>query len=264
MIPHYVAEGPADAPVLVLGPSVGTDLNLFAPQVAALGDRYRIVRFDLRGHGGSPTPDGPYTIADLAGDVLELIDSLGVQRFHYAGVSLGGAIGLWLAVHHGDRLLSVTVCASSARFADPASWPARAATVRAEGTEALVASRAGTWFTRRFAETRPAEVERLLEMLRHTSDEGYAGCCEAIGSFDLRDELARVHVPTLAVAGEEDPATPPEMLRHVAESVQHGRLVVVPGAAHLVTAESPDAVNGPLAAHLAHPEVPTDRGETHD
>ncbi|WP_214366116.1 3-oxoadipate enol-lactonase [Pseudonocardia sp. H11422] len=247
---YHMIDGPADAPVLVLGPSLGTDVGLFDAQVAALADRWRIVRFDLRGHGGSPTPPGPYTMSDLAGDVLALLDSLGVERFHYAGVSIGGAIGQWLAIHAGHRLLSLAVCASAAQFADPESWPVRAASVRAEGTEILVPSRTGTWFVPQFAHDRPQEAGRLLDMLRATSREGYAGCCEAIGAFDVRDQLSRITVPTLVIAGADDPATPVEMVRAIALGIAGATFVVVGDAAHLVNAEQPEAVNQALAEHL--------------
>lgn len=214
----------------------------------------------MRGHGGSSAPDGPYTIAELAGDVLELLDSLGIDQFHYAGVSIGGAIGQWLAIHHGWRLASLAVCASAPRFADPESWPARAATVRAEGTEPIVASRLGTWYTQDFAHTYPQETQRLLSMLRATSREGYAGCCEAIGTFDVRGQLGEIRVPTLALAGAEDPATPPEMLRQITDAVPGAELVVVPNAAHLLGVEQPETVNQALAAHLAATSSRTESG----
>lgn len=175
---HHVIDGPADAPVLVLGPSLGTDTGLFDAQVAKFADRFRIIRYNLRGHGHTPATPGPYTMAELAGDVLALLDRLAVPRVHYAGVSIGGAVGLWLGIHHPERLQSLAVCASAARFADPQSWPVRAATVRAEGIEAMLASRPGTWFTHEFADREPHEAHRLLDMLRATTAEGYAGCCE--------------------------------------------------------------------------------------
>lgn len=250
MKPHYVVDGPADAPVLVLGPSLGTTLALFDPQVAALAGQYRIVRFDLRGHGGSPAPSGPYTIGDLAGDVLELADALGIERFHYAGVSIGGAIGQQLAIEHGERLASLTLIATAARFADPESWPGRAATVRAEGTEVLVPSRTGTWFTPEFAEREPAATQRLLDMLHITTREGYAGCCEAIAGFDARAELGRVRVPTLAIAGAEDPATTPEMVREIAATIPSANFRNVAHSAHLVNFTDPGPVSDALARHL--------------
>jgi 3-oxoadipate enol-lactonase len=245
---HTVIDGPADAPVLVLGPSLGTDTAMFDAQVAALADRYRTVRFDLPGHGRSPDPAGPLTIGDLAEAVLSAVGD--VERFHYAGVSIGGAIGQWLGVHHPDRLLSLTVMATAAQFADPASWPQRAATVRAQGTEAMVASRPGTWYTLGFAEQHPERAEAVLDMLRAASAEGYAACCEAIGTFDLRDELHRISAPTLVIAGADDPATPVETVQLIADRVPGAQFVVLPGA-HLINVEAPDDVTKALAGHLA-------------
>lgn len=248
---YHRVDGPADGPVVVFGPSLGTDLHLFDSQADALARRYRVVRVDLPGHGHSPAADGPYTMPGLARDVLAVADRLGIGRFHYAGVSIGGAIGLQLALDHGERLLSLAVCASAARFADRASWPGRAATVRAEGTAAMLASRPGTWFTHEFARAEPAQAQRLLDMLRATSAEGYAGCCEAIGAFDVRARLAEIRVPTCAIAGAEDPATPPDMVRAIADGIPGAAFHVVPATAHLLNAERPGDVNDLLAAHLA-------------
>lgn len=246
-----VFDGPEEAPVLVLGPSLGTDIGLFDAQVAEFAGRFRVAAFNLPGHGGAPSPEGPYSVAALAQDVLAMLNRYGIDRFHYAGVSIGGAIGLQLALEAGERMSSLTVCASAARFANPESWPARAATVRADGTEAMLASRPGTWYTHEFARAEPAEAERLLDMLRATTREGYAGCCEAIGAFDVRQSLGEIRVPTLLLAGAEDPATPPEMLRQIADGIPGSRLVVVPDTAHLPVAEAPETVNGELGAHLA-------------
>ncbi|WP_145982736.1 MULTISPECIES: 3-oxoadipate enol-lactonase [unclassified Pseudonocardia] len=257
---HHRTDGPADGPVLVLGPSLGTDLHLFDAQVAELASAYRIVRYDLPGHGGSPAPDGPYTVAGLARDVLALLDGLGIGRFHHAGVSLGGAIGLQLALDRPDRVASLTVVASAARFAEPSEWPRRARVVRAQGTGAMVTSRPGTWFTHDFVRRRNGEAVRLLAMLQATTAEGYAGCCEAIGEFDVRRRLAGITAPTLAVAGAADPATPPEMLKAIANGVRDGHYVILDGAAHLPNVERADEVTRALAEHLGRcSEAPATR-----
>ncbi|MFP5071917.1 3-oxoadipate enol-lactonase [Pseudonocardia nantongensis] len=246
---HHRIDGPDGAPVLVLGPSLGTDLHLFDAQVAALADRYRIVRYDLPGHGESPTPDGPYTMRGLADSVVALLDRLGIDRAHHAGVSIGGAIAQQLTLDHPNRVISLTAVASAARFADPDTWPQRAATVREQGTEAMVAGRPGTWFVESFAGT--DDAERLLAMLRATRDEGYAGCCEAIATYDVRDRLGGIGVPVLAIAGTEDPATPPEMVRLIADGAADGRFETVADSAHLLNAEKPGQVNALLVEHLA-------------
>jgi 3-oxoadipate enol-lactonase len=245
-----VQNGPADAPVLVLGPSLGTDVGLFDAQVAEFSGSHRVVRYDLRGHGGSETVPGRCTMADLAADVLALLDDLGVQRFSYAGVSIGGAIGQQLALAAPDRLDRLALLATAAQFADPPSWAVRAQQVRRQGTEFLVPSRTGTWFTPGFAEREPAEAERLLTMLRKTPAEGYAACCEAIGDFDVRNRLGEITSPTLVVAGAEDPATTVEMVRLIADGIPDARFLVVPDAAHLPNATDPTTVNAALREHL--------------
>jgi 3-oxoadipate enol-lactonase len=251
VILHHVIDGPEDAEVLVLGPSIGTSLGLFDPQVAEFAGARRIVRFDLPGHGRSPAVPGPYTIAGLTEAVVGLLDSLGIERFHYLGVSIGGAIGQWLALHHSDRLSTLTVCATAAQFPDPPQWPQRAAVVREKGVEAMVPSRLGTWYTHSFAQQRPDEAERLLDMLRATAAEGYAGCAESIGTFDVRAELDKITVPTLVLAGADDPATPPDLVRVIADGVPGARFEVVPDSAHLLTAEQPEVVNALVADHLS-------------
>ncbi|MET0764888.1 MAG: 3-oxoadipate enol-lactonase [Blastococcus sp.] len=248
---HFVEDGPSGAPVLVLGPSLGTALGLFDAQVEDLADGHRVIRYDLRGHGGSPVVPGPCTVADLAQDVVHLLDDLGIDRFSYAGVSLGGAIGLQLAVTVPDRVERLIVMASAARFPDPPSWKERADRVRAEGTEFLVPSRIGAWVTPAFADTRPEETERLLAMLRGTPREGYAACCETLESFDVRDRLSGITAPTLVIAGADDPATSPDVVRAIADGIPGARFVVVPQAAHLVSAEQPDAVNAEIGQFLA-------------
>lgn len=248
---NVTEDGPSDAPVLVLGPSLGTDLGLFDAQITQLAERHRVIRYDLRGHGGSPVVPGPFTVADLAADVLDLVDDLGIDRFSYAGVSLGGAIGLQLAVTAPDRVERLIVMASAAQFPDPPSWKARAERVRVEGTEFLVPSRIGAWVTPGFAESHPAETERLLAMLRSTPPEGYAACCETIEDFDVRGQLSGITAPTLVIAGADDPATSPEVVREIADGIPGARFVVIPRASHLVSAEQPEAVSAEIRQFLA-------------
>jgi 3-oxoadipate enol-lactonase len=248
---HVVEDGRADAPVLVLGPSLGTTTGLFDPQVADLADRFRLLRYDLRGHGGSPLVPGPCTVADLAADVRHTLDELGVDRFRYAGVSLGGAIGQQLAVDYPERVERLVVMASAARFPEPGSWQERADRVRAEGTGFLVPSRIGAWVTPGFAASHPAETARLLDMLRGIPPEGYATCCETLATFDVVDRLPGVRAPALVIAGADDPATPPETVRVVADGIPGARFVVVPSAAHLVSAEQPAAVTAELREFVA-------------
>ncbi|MEQ3551100.1 3-oxoadipate enol-lactonase [Pseudonocardia nematodicida] len=245
---HHVVDGPENAPVVLFGPSLGTDLHLFDAQVAALSDRYRCVRVDLPGHGGSPDATGDLTIADLAEGALA---AAGVDSFHYVGVSIGGAIGQWLGVHAQPRVRSLAVLATAARFPGPDTWPQRAATVREKGTEAMVASRKGTWYVEDWARRDPAGETRLLDMLRATKAEGYAACCAAIGAFDVRADLGTITAPTLVVAGADDPATPPSSLREIADGIPGARYAEVADAAHLLNYERPDEVNTLLREWLS-------------
>ncbi|WP_242437970.1 bifunctional 3-oxoadipate enol-lactonase/4-carboxymuconolactone decarboxylase PcaDC [Streptomyces hygroscopicus] len=249
---HYDLSGPATAPPLILGPSVGTSLAVWEPQLPALARTHRVLRWDLPGHGGSPAAllpsDGSATIDQLAALVLRLADDQGWERFAYAGISLGGAVGLYLAAHHPDRVGRLSVLCSSARFGEPSSWRERARLVREEGTEAMVASRTGVWFSRETAATPRGRA--LLADLRATDRAGYAACCDVLADYDMRAALPSVTAPTLVVAGREDPATPPAHAREIADAVPGASLLEIAGAGHLAGVERPEAVTSALLSHL--------------
>ncbi|OIJ88842.1 3-oxoadipate enol-lactonase [Streptomyces sp. MUSC 14] len=246
---NHRAEGPASAPPLLLGPSLGTSYAVWDAVAPELSVTHRVVRWDLPGHGGSAADlIGPgATVADLATLVLDLADALGVDRFAYAGVSLGGAVGLHLAVHHPDRLTSLAVLCSSAHFGGGAAWSERAERVRREGLEWLAQSADARWFTPGFT------VPRLVRDHREADPRAYAACCDALAAFDLRDRLGGITVPTLLVAGREDPATPPAHLRELADAVPGAALVELPGASHLAPAQCPQAVSTALRTQLDGP-----------
>ncbi|MFE6934740.1 3-oxoadipate enol-lactonase [Streptomyces sp. NPDC057699] len=249
---HHRTEGPASAPALLLGPSLGTSTAVWDGVAPELSAAHRIVRWDLPGHGGSPAgliaPGAG--VADLGALVLELADSLSLDRFSYAGVSLGGAVGLWLAVHHPERVDRLAVVCSSAHFGDPGPWRERAALVRAEGLGKVAESAAGRWFTPGFTEP------RLLDDLLGTDPGAYAACCDALAECDLRPGLAAVRAPTLVIAGRDDPATPPAHAREIADGIPGAALTELPGASHLAPAERPGPVREALRAHFA----PRERG----
>ncbi|MEU6534816.1 3-oxoadipate enol-lactonase [Streptomyces sp. NPDC047000] len=245
LLDHRV-EGPASAAPLLLGPSLGTSYALWDEVAPELSAAHRVVRWNLPGHGGSPAGlIGPgATVADLADLVLALADSLGVERFAYAGVSLGGAVGLELALRRPQRLTSLTVICSSARFGGGGPWRERAERVRREGLGWLADSADARWFTPGFT------VPRLVRDQRDADPGAYAACCDALAAFDVRERLASVSVPTLLVAGREDRATPPARLREIADAVPGAALVEIPGAAHLAPAQRPEAVLTALRTHL--------------
>ncbi|CAL9640449.1 Putative aminoacrylate hydrolase RutD [Streptomyces sp. enrichment culture] len=243
---NHRAEGPVSAPPLLLGPSLGTSYALWDKVAPELSAAHRVVRWDLPGHGGSaPGLIGPgATVGDLAELVLALADALGIERFGYAGVSLGGAVGLHLAVHHPERVSSLAVICSSAHFNGARPWEERAALVRREGLAGLAKGADARWFTPGFT------VPRLVRDHRDADPEAYAACCDALAAFDLRERLAEIEAPTLLVAGREDPATPPGHLRQIADAVPGAALVEIPGASHLAPAQCPEAVLTALRAHF--------------
>lgn len=247
---HHEVTGRADAPVVVLSNSLGSTLEMWDAQVDRLAARYLVVRYDTRGHGRSPVPPGPYSIDDVTDDVVTLLDRLGVERAHFVGLSLGGMTGMRLAARNPERIDRLVVLCTGAHLTPSSAWTDRAATVRAGGTGAVAEAVVGRWFTAGHLEAHPAIRKESEEMVATTPAEGYASCCEAIAAMDLRPDLARISAPTLAIAGADDPATPPAHLQAIAEGVQRGRLLVVPDAAHLANAQQPDIVTTAIVDHL--------------
>ncbi|MEU4804443.1 3-oxoadipate enol-lactonase [Actinosynnema sp. NPDC023587] len=250
MKPHHEVSGPEGAPVVVLGNSLGTTTALWEPQLAELSERFRVVRYDHRGHGGSPASPGPYRIDDLAGDVLELMDALGLQRVSYCGVSMGAMVGMWLAGHAPERVDRLVLCCTTASYDSARPWEERAATVRASGTGSIAPAVVSRWFTPALGERSPETVARFERMLSTVDDEGYAGCCEALGALDLRPVLPLIQAPTAVIAGACDEATPPERLRAIADAIPGAELTVLPDAAHLANVEAAGAVSQILRRHL--------------
>jgi 3-oxoadipate enol-lactonase len=247
---HHEITGPSQAPVLLLGGSLGTSLRMWDPQIRRLSRRWRVVTFDLRGHGRSPTADVPVLVSDLADDVEALADSLRVRSFGYCGLSLGGAIGQMLAANRPERVRALVLCCTSARFGDPAGWRERARRVRQNGTGWLTEPTRQRWFTPGFLRRERATADRLVAMVRATSIEGYAACCDALAEFDSRPVLHTIRSPTLVIAGADDRATPVAMAQELTAGITAAELAVVPDAAHLATVERSDRVTDMIAAHL--------------
>ncbi|WP_374298367.1 3-oxoadipate enol-lactonase [Paracoccus sp. (in: a-proteobacteria)] len=247
---HYRIDGAdGDKPWLTFCNSLGTDLRMWDAQVADLAQDFRILRHDRRGHGRSGTPQPPYGLADLGGDVIALWDALSIARSHFCGLSIGGLTGQWLGIHAGPRLDRLVVCATAARIGTAESWTARIDEVRANGLGSLVPATADRWFTPAFRKAQPAAVDAILGSFAATSIDGYAGCCAALAGADLRGDLARIAVPVLAISGDDDPVCPPADLEAIAGGVQDGRHVSLPGR-HIVNRESPSRFNAVLREFL--------------
>ncbi|TQS46691.1 3-oxoadipate enol-lactonase [Cryptosporangium phraense] len=247
---YGVDEAPVDAPVLVLGNSVGTTQGMWTPLIPALAGRFRVLAVETRGHDGSEVPPGPYSLDELGADFLAVLDELRLESVYFAGLSLGGMIGMWLASTAPERIERLALVCTSAYMPPATGWIERAETVRARGTGAIAEAAAGRWFTAGFREREPDAVKAALMMLVSTPDEGYAGCCEAIAGMDLRAGLRRVTADTLVIAGADDPSAPPSHAEVIASEIPGARLQIVPDAAHLATLEQPEAIEALIVAHL--------------
>lgn len=240
---NYRIDGKGDR-VVVLSSSLGSTLEMWEPQVPALAAHFRVLRYDHPGHGGSPSlPQA--TVSHFAGEVVALLDELAVARVSFCGLSLGGAVGMRLALDDPERVEKLVLCSTSARFATPELWQQRADTVRRDGVEAVADVVLERWFTPAFR-----DVRRYREMLLSIPSEGYARACEAVRDWDVRGGLGGITAPTLAIAGAEDPSTPPADLERIVSEIPAAELVVVDGARHLVNVERADEFTEAVLARL--------------
>ena len=245
--------GPDDAPALVLLGSVGSTTEMWTPIMAPLAERFRVVRIDHRGHGMSPaSPVGaPCTLAHLGREVIAALDDLGLGRVNLAGLSLGGMVGMWLAVHRPERIARLGLLCTSAFLPPARGWLDRAAAVRADGMSAIVSAVVARWITADLAAREENLVNELHTMVGSVDAESYAQCCEAIAAMDLRPDLGRIAAPTLVVAAAQDPATPPEHGRVIADGVPRARLEIIDAAAHVAPVEQPGPIARLLSEHLS-------------
>ena len=244
-------EGREDGAWVTFAHSLATDASLFDAQAQALADRYRILRFDMRGHGGSAAPPRPYALPDLVADVVGLWDALRIERSHFVGLSIGGMTGIGLALDHRDRLLSLTACDCRADVPEffRNMWDQRQAIVAEQGLEGIVEPTIGTWFSEAARAANPALIERVRAMIRGTSQEGYLGCGDALKRLDYKRRLRDIRTPTLMIVGDADGPHPGEM-RAMAELVAGARLVEIGPAGHLSNLEQPAAFNEALVRFL--------------
>jgi 3-oxoadipate enol-lactonase len=247
---HAIVDGPADHPVLILGTSLGTTCALWEPLVPALANHFRVVRYDHLGHGGSAVPEGPYTIERLGRATLGLLDRLGLGTVSYAGLSLGGMVGMWLAINAPERIDRLALLCTAARLpAEP--WQDRVAAVRLGGLRAIADPVLARWFTPGWAASHPDVVQAFRAGLESTPQDGYVGCCEAIAAMDLRPELPGIAAPSVVIGGAQDAAIPVDYQVEIAEAMPGARLVVVDGAAHLAPVEQTEIVTATLVDHLS-------------
>lgn len=239
--------GRADAPLVVLGPSLGTSTILWEDVIPALAREHRVVAWDLPGHGSSVPASAPFTVDDLADAVADAVGTVNAGApFLYAGVSLGGAVGLTLALRHPSLVRRAAIIASGAQLGDPDGWHERAAQVRAQSTSSVISGSAERWFAPDSIARRPELSGRLLHALQNADDESYARCCEALAAYDVRASLDQIGMPVLAMWGQDDAVAPEAKSAEIAAGVRDGAIVEIADAAHLPPAEQPEAVAAAL------------------
>lgn len=249
----FMSQGPATAPAILFSNSLGTTHRMWDAVVDELAAEFRCIRYDTRGHGASDVPRGAYEIGDLADDAAAILDDLGVERAHFAGLSLGGMVGQAFAVRHPVRLASLTLMATTAFFPTRESWYERAALVRREGTQAILPATLERWFTPGFRASAPTVVKAVADDFAASDREGYAAACEAIGRMDLRPIRNSITAPTTIIAGAEDPATPLAMAETLREGIAGATLVTLSPAAHLLAVEQAAKVSSTLHRSVAAP-----------
>lgn len=245
----YRIDGQPGLPYLLFSNSLGTDLRMWDLQAVAFADRFQVIRYDTRGHGRSAAPHGPYSLEQLGGDVIELLNHLDVRQTNFCGISMGGAIGQWLGVHAEDRISRLAIANTAARIGTTDGWQTRAAAVRMYGLGGIAATAPQRWFTPAFAESASSLVSSLVDAMAAGSAEGYAACCDALAIADQRDDVRRIALPTLVIAGEEDPVTTVADARFLYERIPGARLSVLP-ASHISNIEASAAFNQALSSFL--------------
>jgi 3-oxoadipate enol-lactonase len=245
----YTLLGDRDNPMLVMSSALGTTRAMWDAQ-HPLAAHHSLLLYDHRGLGASPAPPGPYSVAELGTDLIVLLDRLGVESASFCGLSLGGMVGFWLAAHHPERVARLVVMSALARLQPASRYVQRAAAVRANGTGRIASGVVARWFTERFAQEHPATINRFVDALAGMNAEGYASCCDAIASCDLRTDIHKIDARTLIIAGGEDPIVPLSSAVMFGASFRDARVAVVTDAGHLVSVEQPDIVNRLVLEHL--------------
>jgi 3-oxoadipate enol-lactonase len=249
---NYTLEGPANAPVVTMSHSLATDNSMWDPTVPALTGRFRVLRYETRGHGKTDAPKSAYTLDQLADDALALLRALGVSKTHWVGLSMGGMIGQTIGIKAPDVLASLSLCDTSSRIPADAKplWQERIKTAETQGMEPLVEPTLARWFTEPFRKSRKDVIDKVATMIRTTPPAGYAGCCHAISALDLTDRIGAIKVPTVVIVGEDDPGTPVAASKVINERIAGSKLEILESAAHLSNMEQPEAFNRALTTFL--------------
>ena len=250
---NYRFDGPADAPVLVLSNSLGTNLSMWDPQIPALAAQFRVLRYDTRGHGQSSVTAGPYSITQLGRDVAGLLDGLRIERAHFCGLSMGGVIGMWLGVYAADRINRLALCNTAAKIGSAEMWNTRIDTVRTNGLSAVAETQAQRWFTPAFIAKAPDVIAATRQMIASTSPEGYAANCGAIRDMDQRETISRIRARTLVIGGLHDPVISSADIRYLVDTIPGAKLVEL-DASHLSNVEAPVEFTKALLNFLTEPE----------
>jgi len=249
---NYTLEGPASGPVVTMSNSLASNLSMWDPQVPVLTSRYRVLRYDTRGHGGTEAPAGIYSLDELTEDVRALLQALGIARTHFVGLSMGGMIGQIMAFKYPQMLQSVVLCDTMSRVPTEAKpmWDERIHAAQTHGMDPLVEPTLARWFTEPFRQQGSPVLDQVRTMIRTTPPGGYAGCCHAIAALNLTERLRAITLPTLIIVGEDDPGTPVAASRVIHEHIKGSELVILKSAAHLSNLEQPEAFNQALMAFL--------------
>ncbi len=249
---HYTLEGPASGPVITMSNSLASNLSMWEPQMPVLTSRYRVLRYDTRGHGGTEATAGPYSLDELSEDVRALLQALGITRTHFIGLSMGGMIGQIIALKYPQMLQSLVLCDTMSRVPTVAKpmWDDRIHTAETGGMEPLVEPTLARWFTEPFRQKGSPVLDQVRTMIRSTPPRGYTGCCHAIAVLNLTDHLKAITLPTLIIVGEDDPATPVAASQVIHQQIRGSELVILKAAAHLSNLEQPEAFNQALTAFL--------------
>ena len=238
----YRLDGPNQAPLLVLSNSLGTTLELWQPQMAALTQRFRVLRYNQRGHGATPLPEATLTLEILGQDVIVLLNRLDVERAYFCGISMGGLTGLWLNRYYPQRFHKLAVANTAARIGSVESWQQRAQRVLKEGLIPIAAASPARWFTADFQREQPQQIATLVRQLAQGNASGYAACCQALAQADLRAEVPRMNVPMLVIAGEQDPVTTVADAQWLVANAPEAELAILP-VSHISNVACPPLFN---------------------